>query len=74
LAKSISIRNCWWFNFVASISKIISRNAGKPSAKELMQFVAVAGLAQNCSFTLFDNYWNSGRTYENAFEQHYQSV
>jgi hydroxymethylglutaryl-CoA reductase len=42
----ISIRNCWWFNLVASIGKIISRNAGKPSAKELMQFVAVAGLAQ----------------------------
>jgi hypothetical protein len=25
--KSFSIRNCWWFNFLASIGEIISRNA-----------------------------------------------
>jgi hydroxymethylglutaryl-CoA reductase len=43
----------------------------KPSAKELMQFVAVAGnFAALRSLTT----WNSGRTHENAFEQHYQSV
>jgi hypothetical protein len=38
-----------------------------------MQFVAVV-LHKLCCFTLFDNNWNSGRTHENAFEQHYQSV
>jgi hypothetical protein len=39
-----------------------------------MQFVAVAGLAQILQLYALDNYWNSGRTHENAFEQHYQSV
>jgi hydroxymethylglutaryl-CoA reductase len=46
-SKSFSIRNCWWSDFTSSIGEIISRNAGKTIHKELMQFVAVAGLAQN---------------------------
>jgi preprotein translocase subunit Sss1 len=39
------------FNFTSSIGEI-SRNAGKPSAKELMQFVAVAGLPKLLLYAL----------------------
>jgi hypothetical protein len=39
-----------------------------------MQFVAVAGLAQNFAALRSLTNWNSRRTHENAFEQHYQSV
>jgi hydroxymethylglutaryl-CoA reductase len=38
----------------------------KPSAQELMQFVAVAGLAQICRIAFAHHHRNSGRTYENA--------
>lgn len=46
----------------------------KPSAKELMEIVAVAGLAQNFAVTFADNNRNPGRPYENASEQYHQPV
>ena len=46
----------------------------KPSAKELMQIVAVAGLAQNFAATSFINYYrNPRRPYENAFDEYFES-
>jgi hydroxymethylglutaryl-CoA reductase len=43
-----------------------------PSAKELMEVVAVAGLAQN--FAALRSPRHSGWTYENAFKQHLEPV
>jgi hypothetical protein len=42
-----------------------------PSAKELMEVVAVAGLAQNFALR---SPRHSGWTYENAFKQHLEPV
>jgi hypothetical protein len=39
--KSFSIRNCWWLTSLHPLVKL-SLEMLKPSAKELMQFVAVA--------------------------------
>jgi hypothetical protein len=45
-----------------------------PSAKELMEVVAVAGLAQNLPLYVHNHDGDSGRTYENAFKQHLEPV
>jgi hypothetical protein len=46
-----------------------------PSAKELMQVVAAAGLAQKfCSLYAPDYNRHTGWTHENAFEQHSESI
>jgi hydroxymethylglutaryl-CoA reductase len=51
--------------------KTITRNARNPSARELMQFVAVAGLAQNfAALPQQQKNW----TYENALKQHPKSI
>jgi hypothetical protein len=45
-----------------------------PSAKELMEVVAVAGLAQNFAAFVPTTTGDSGWTYENAFKQHLEPV